>query len=245
MSFSSNNFLLQLKPYSRSYRVYDDQLPGLFLEILPSGQKKWRLRFTADGRQHQNTLGNFPKMTARQARVAGKASLLTAPDLAGSAHCNEPTFGQLAQLWLDCFSQSRRNLDFRLSERLLNSTILPALGSKVLTKLSGTDIIIEVLAPLLEGGDIEGAQRAKRLLRQIFRFGFKKALVKSDPTVGLPESVYRTVTGQATPNIDPDDPVQLPLFVGQEIEAKPGHYNVKRNPLLIGLPFDPSQPGQK
>jgi hypothetical protein len=112
-------------------------------------------------------------------------------------------------------------------------------------KISGTDILIKIIRPLAEGGDLKGAGLAQRVCSGVFRLGLATGLVPADPAAGLPELAHQTITGRLTPVIDPMVQAADSAQRGHPIEARPHHYAVKRNPRLAGLTYDPSRPGSK
>lgn len=229
MALFSDNMLTPLEPGKRAYRIYDERCPGLFLEVLPSGLKKWRLRREIDGRRRQVTLGTYPGLTIAKARK-----------LAESPAESASSFSGLAMAWRAAHGASLS----RLSADILNRVVLPALGAMEPARITSTDILIKVIRPLAEAGDLDGAARARRVCGEIFRFGQATGLAACDPAASLPELIHRTVTGRITPVIDPMAPTAAGLPQGHTIEARPHHYLVKRNPRLAGLNYDPSHPGR-
>lgn len=58
----------QAKPKDKRFMLRDDR--GLYLEVMPSGNKHWRLRCWEGGREHRIDLGQYPGVP----RVARKAN---------------------------------------------------------------------------------------------------------------------------------------------------------------------------
>jgi len=56
----------QLKPEEKRYMVRDDR--GLYIEIMPSGNKHWRLRYWENGKERKLDLGQYPGVGLREAR---------------------------------------------------------------------------------------------------------------------------------------------------------------------------------
>ena len=57
----------QLKPKEKRYTVSDGR--GLILEVHPNGAKYWILRFKVNGREKRKSLGSFPEIPLKEARV--------------------------------------------------------------------------------------------------------------------------------------------------------------------------------
>lgn len=62
----SHTKLRNLKPADKAYQEADDG--GLFVEVMPSGAKVWRLRYRLAGKQEKITLGSFPAYSQGEAR---------------------------------------------------------------------------------------------------------------------------------------------------------------------------------
>lgn len=54
------------KPTETLYRIADSN--GLCLEVPPSGKKRWRLRYRANGKQKMVSLGTYPNVNLKEAR---------------------------------------------------------------------------------------------------------------------------------------------------------------------------------
>ncbi len=50
----------------KTYRLKDER--GLFLEVPPTGSKRWRLRFSFQGKPGLISLGTYPEISLREAR---------------------------------------------------------------------------------------------------------------------------------------------------------------------------------
>ncbi len=73
-------FVKNAIPEPRDVNVTDTLLPGFELRIRPSGVKAWTFRYrTNGGRQQRLKLGNYPAVTAEEAR---KRALIAAADVA-------------------------------------------------------------------------------------------------------------------------------------------------------------------
>ena len=54
------------KPKEKAYKLFDGG--GLYLEILASGQKFWRLKYTQSGKESRIFFGKFPEVSLEKAR---------------------------------------------------------------------------------------------------------------------------------------------------------------------------------
>lgn len=54
------------KPAEKIYKLYDEN--GLYLEVPPTGKKRWRFRFSWQGKERRISLGVYPDISLKQAR---------------------------------------------------------------------------------------------------------------------------------------------------------------------------------
>ena len=55
------------KPKEKSYMLRDDR--GLYLRVDPSGRKYWILRYWEQKKEHQLSLGAYPELSLKDARI--------------------------------------------------------------------------------------------------------------------------------------------------------------------------------
>ncbi|MFL6232080.1 MAG: Arm DNA-binding domain-containing protein, partial [Thermoanaerobaculia bacterium] len=66
----------QGKPVFRVEILWDAEVRGFGLRLLPSGRKSWVLRYRHRGRQHMNELGDFGTFTLEEARAKARGCLV-------------------------------------------------------------------------------------------------------------------------------------------------------------------------
>ena len=60
------------KPKEKPYMLRDDR--GLYLRIDPSGRKYWILRYWEQKKEHQLSLGSYPDLSLKEARMKRKVT---------------------------------------------------------------------------------------------------------------------------------------------------------------------------
>lgn len=91
------------KPEAKAY-VLADTANGLYLRVYPSGLKKWIIRTRIGGVEARRTIGRYPDMTLKDARI--EASNIAEGLLNGRA-LRGPSFQQLADRWLTEFVRKK------------------------------------------------------------------------------------------------------------------------------------------
>ena len=54
------------KPAEQRYKLTDEK--GLYLEVVPAGGKRWRLKYRFDGKENCLSLGVYPDVGLKEAR---------------------------------------------------------------------------------------------------------------------------------------------------------------------------------
>ena len=62
----------QAKPKDKSYRLPDGN--GMYLEVMPTGAKYWRLKYRYDGKEKRLAFGVYPTVTLTKARDKARAA---------------------------------------------------------------------------------------------------------------------------------------------------------------------------
>jgi integrase len=183
------------KPGLKPIRLFDGQ--GLYLEVMPKGQKHWRLKFRFNGKESRITLGMYPdvplagrvdKLTgeyldgarercakAKKQLALGKhpsgqrAESLSTVQAQATADPNAPTFEQASRAW---FSKHSPHLAANHSGRLMSRferDIFPVIGQVPVATLKPTELLGAV-RPIEERGAVESAHRALNTCGQVLRF---------------------------------------------------------------------------
>lgn len=141
------------KPGASQRKVYDTgtgAVPGLFVVVMPTGSRIFRLRFWLHGKERTLVLGTYPELALEAARQMARdaRSLIaegTDPVLAkragaaAKARDAENTFGALAERWIADGAWTPAT--FRQYRRMLDRDLLPILGRLPVAKIERRDVI--------------------------------------------------------------------------------------------------------
>ncbi len=127
---------------AKDYFVFDDELPGFGLRVMPSGRKIFVLQYRVGFKARRCTLGHYPVFTVEQARAKATkvlAAVREGHDPSGEKRllAQAPTVRDMAKRYLDehCAMHvkpsTRRNYTF-----ILNRYILPEFGHLKVTDVS-------------------------------------------------------------------------------------------------------------
>lgn len=179
------------KPEAKPYKLKVDT--GLFLEVMPTGSKRWRFRYQFAGKEQMISFGLFPDvglLDAKERREAARKmlaqgmnpSIKRRAERAAQKAAAANSFESIAREWLDRQTDQTENtrsksawlLDFAIAE-------------------FGTVPVHEVTPPMVLAacrkqeaeGKHETAQRLRSKCSQVFRYAVSTGRAQLDPTRDL------------------------------------------------------------
>lgn len=138
--------LKALKPRDKIYTVTDDR--GLYVEVFPTGGVVWRYRYWLNGKYEKLTLGKYPALTLKNARLkrdeaAHQVAMGESPTkkkqqekVAGAEDATVAEFAE--RFFKDIQSRDRKNVT--MPRRYLEKDILPHIGSKPIWDITAEDV---------------------------------------------------------------------------------------------------------
>jgi integrase len=186
----------QAKATGTAYTLGDSD--GLSLNVSAHGGKSWHFRYYWAGRQKRISLGAYPAVSLRQARLSrDEARALLAQGANPKVHrreqrlavrqADENTFGVVYSHWME-----RRKLEIKTGKRsthakmvrIFEKDILPFLGKQPIHEIKRPDLI-EVIARIERRGALTIARFVRSWLRQVFRYAFVKVGLEYNPGTDL------------------------------------------------------------
>lgn len=131
-----------IKPGLKALKLFDGG--GLFIAVLPSGSKSWRLQYRVGGRPQTATLGTYPEFSLAEARRwAQETRSGLARGIEPTRRRSPPERQTLAGAVRDYWSaQSHLSEGYRTNAvRALERHILPALGGRHVGSITRADVM--------------------------------------------------------------------------------------------------------
>lgn len=168
---------------------------GLFMELMPTGSKKWRLKFRFNGKENRMSFGDYPLVSlaeAREKRDAAKKLLLEGIDPAQhradsrrqQAIRSENLFSLIAEEWIgnkrDGWSEHHAG---RIRNQL-DREVCPDLGMRPISEITAPDLLA-VIRRIEERGALETAKKTLQMCGQIFRYAVMTGRAERDPSGDL------------------------------------------------------------
>lgn len=95
-----------LQPAAKDFFVFDDEMPGFGLRVMPSGKKSYMVQYRNGGRTRRVTFGRHGTMTPDEARKKARELLVAVADGQDpaqelSTHRRAPTMAALCERFMD------------------------------------------------------------------------------------------------------------------------------------------------
>lgn len=186
----------QAKPKDKSYKMADSQ--GLYIQVMPSGSKHWKMKYRFAGREKKLSFGEYPRVSLRDARslrdearnqitkgidpsLEKRRNRLRGHVAAGNS------FSDISREYCD---KRRRDGDkawapstAKRCEYLL-SLLDSSIGKMPIDEIEPIDVLAAV-RKIEAKGKLESSRRTMQLAGAVFRYAVASARLKSDPTRDL------------------------------------------------------------
>lgn len=183
--------LKALKPKDKPYTVADER--GLYVEVFPTGGIVWRFRYRVAGKREKLTLGKYPALTLKNARVkrdeaAQAAAMDKSParqkQLAKQTAADATTVAAFGERFFrEIVAKDRK--DITIPRRYFDKAIVPAIGSKPVRDVTTEDVRAIIWKKKDEGFDA-AAGNIRGVLKRLFDFAMTAGLVNMNPVLALP-----------------------------------------------------------
>jgi integrase len=180
------------KPDTRPRKLSDGG--GMFLLVMPTGAKWWRLAYRYGGKQKLLSLGIYPETSLKDARdQRDAAKRLLAQGVDPSAHRKAEkasrygtgnTFELVAREWFERHLSAKATSHSYKVIRRLERYVFPDLGRQQVDAIKAPDILA-VIRKIEDIGKIETAHRAMQHIGQVIRYAIATGRAESDPTLSL------------------------------------------------------------
>ena len=183
--------LKALRPKAKPYTLADER--GLYVEVFPTGGIVWRYRYRINGKQEKLTLGKYPALTLKNARVkrdeaAQAAAMGSSPaqqkQLAKVAAADATTVADFGERFFrEIVAKDRQ--DVSIPRRYFDKAIVPAIGAKPVRDVTTEDVRAIIWKKKDEGFDA-AAGNIRGVLKRLFDYAMTAGLVTVNPVLALP-----------------------------------------------------------
>jgi integrase len=168
---------------------------GLFLLVQPNGKKGWRLSYRFEGKQKTLSLGVYPDVSLKKARVKREEFRELLADGIDPSEARkaakaiekvaEESFEAIARDWhLRKHSKEVSTGHASTTLKRLESKVFPWIGSDPINEITPPQLL-SVLRRIETAGALETAHRIKSICGQVFRYAVAIGKAERDPTADL------------------------------------------------------------
>ncbi len=196
------------RPDQRRLRRSDGS--GLFIDVMPSGKKVFRLAYRSDGRQRTVWIGDYPTVRLAEARLRAAEIKMglragidpkearereTASPDALSDSITQPRWRDIAKdyLMLRQRSGAAPGTLAKLTRQV--EVTITELGDHPLSDITAQDVL-GVVNPIAERGHVENAHEIRTRFSQIFRYAAARGLVQHDPAAFTIDAMIKRQRGE-------------------------------------------------
>ncbi len=192
--------LKALKPRDKPYTATDDK--GLSVVVAPTGGIAWRYRYRINGKYETLTLGKYPALSLKNARIkrdeaASTVAMGESPakqkQLAKVAAADSTTVSEFTDRFFREI-QSKDRKDNKQVQRYFDADILPHIGTKAMREVTTEDVRSVIWRKKDHGHDAAAGQ-IRGLLKKLCDYAVTCGLLGYNPVLALPmRHVHKAVS---------------------------------------------------
>ncbi len=234
----SDTTVRMAKPRPKIYKLSDGQ--GLYVEVMPTGSRYWRLKYRFDGKEKRLAIGVYPTVTLAMAREDAMAArrLLhdgidpaTRKKLRALEKTREASnsFEAVAREWHRIMRPkwTPRHADDVIES--LEKDVFPAFGTRKISELKAPEIL-DAIRKIEKRGAIDIAQRVRQRCSAVFAFAIGTGFAEANPVAAM-AGVFATRKKEPRKMLPVDE---LPVFLRQ-LQSYNGDITIKLAVRLVIL----------
>jgi integrase len=181
-----------IRPSAERREIPDGIMPGLYLIVQPSGAKSWAVRYRHQGQPRKHTIGSFPTVDLKTARLLGGKALRAAAEgrdpgreKMQSRAAKADSIDRVVEDFLERHvRRSNRPRSAQETERLLRLHVLPRWRGRTVHEITRRDVL-DVLDRVVDGGAPIAANRALAAVRKLFNWCVAQDILSASPCAGV------------------------------------------------------------
>ena len=177
------------KSREKAFKLSDER--GLFLLVMPTGSRLWRLKYRVNGREKLISLGAYPDVTlkrAREKRDAARRLIADGIDPSVQRKAERAALAQsfegVAKEWLELQTKSLAPETISILTARLDSGLYPYIGSRPIAAITPQELL-GALRRIEARGRHETAHRVRALAGRVFRYAVATGRAHHDVAADL------------------------------------------------------------
>jgi integrase len=172
---------------------FDDELKGFGFRLRSEGgrlSRTWVAQYRARGRTRRQTIGDYEKVTAEQARAAAKVTfgeVAAGKDPQGDKQAQRLTAARTLRSVVDDYlamkESTLRPASYRMAKLYLTDSYFKPLHAAAITDITRADIAPRLNAITRDSGRVT-ARSARSALSSLYTWALKQGIVQQNPVIG-------------------------------------------------------------
>ncbi|WP_211474971.1 tyrosine-type recombinase/integrase [Collimonas humicola] len=197
-----------LKPKEKRYLIADGG--GLSLEVMTSGTKVWRYRYSLHTKQQPLvTIGDYPAISLQDARErARRYAEIVATGISPIADAKKDrgasktlnSVREFAEYWYQAEIVNKSESYRNITRRQLDKDVFPAIGNKALSAVTAGDVL--VICDKIKGrGSPQAALVTRNVVKRMYEYAISRQVATTNPAqqlvarfIATPQSRTRVLT---------------------------------------------------
>jgi integrase len=186
-------FCKNVKPLTTTKKYYDEK--GLYLELMPSGSKYWRLKYRYADKEKKLAIGVYPEISLKEAREAReKARKLLSQNIDPNQQkkndkiqatlTSDNSFRLVAEEWHKINKSKWAPSHAIITWNRLENHILPSLGARPITEIKSLELL-DTLRKIEKKGATETSHLLLQICNGIFRYAVIIGRIDYNPAIDL------------------------------------------------------------
>lgn len=200
------------KPKAKPYKLTDEK--GLYLLVMPTGGRLWRMNYRFDKKQKTIAFGSYPDLSlakARELRGVAREALALGRDPAEDRKAKEreakakqdETFKIISDEWLERLSREGRAPKTLAKLRWMVDIAVPDLGGRPISEITVPELL-KVLRGIEARGRYETATRLRSTFGTIFRYAIATGRAHRDISADLRGALITPKTKHRAAILEPE-----------------------------------------
>jgi integrase len=221
-----------LQPKAARYPVSDGS--GLILEVMPSGSKIWRFRYSLHGkRQPTVTIGDYPALSLTTARERARSyAKIVADGVSPVADARKDrgavksldSVKEFGAFWFEQQMMDKSADYQRTTKRALEKDVYPSIGRKPVSEVTPGDVLA-ICDRIKNRGAPKMALHTRNVIKRMYEYAIARQLTTTNPAHVIPARFIATQASR--------DRVLSPDEVGHVLRAV--YASSIRRPLKLAI----------
>ncbi|MHA7852515.1 tyrosine-type recombinase/integrase [Roseovarius sp.] len=212
----TDNTIRSAQAKKARYDIYDAQVRGFGVRVGTSGTKSWFVMTRVGGQMTRRTIGHYPRIGLKEARIRGAEELAKMARGEVEAPAKRQYLHEVCQEWLQRDQGSNRTVS--QVKNAMELHVLPKLGPRRLDSIKKADVL-KLIDGIRDSGAEVQANRVLAFIRRFFNWCLERDYLDKNPTAGIAKPTKEVAR----------DRVLSPVEIGHILRAAD----------KIGYPFGP------